>query len=272
MSEVFGSAYAAAYDLLYADKDYGAECDLIEAAFREFGEGGIGRLVDLGCGTGGHAVPLAMRGYEVVGVDRSEAMLARARRKAVTAGVAARTSWIAADLASAAVAPPADGALMMFAVLGYQETPAQAHGALAAACRSVRVGGLLILDAWYGPAVQHLGPGPRWRMVEEGAERVIRLAESDLDTVARTCTVSFRLLRLAGDRLVSETVERHRVRYFFRDELAAMLREAGFELQRLSAFPDVARELDETTWSLLAVARRTSKETTATAAAPPEPS
>src|SRR5207248_11417549 len=68
---VFGPQYAEAYDTLYRDKDYSAECDAIEHVFRLYGIGPVRRVLDLGCGTGGHAVPLAERGYEVVGVDRS---------------------------------------------------------------------------------------------------------------------------------------------------------------------------------------------------------
>ena len=59
MSEMFGAVYADAYDLLYQDKDYDAECDLIESLFKNYGESGIKSVLDLGCGTGNHAVPLA---------------------------------------------------------------------------------------------------------------------------------------------------------------------------------------------------------------------
>ena len=45
------------------------------------------RLLDLGCGTGRHAVPLAGRGLAVTGVDLSPAMLQRARARADDAGV-----------------------------------------------------------------------------------------------------------------------------------------------------------------------------------------
>jgi 2-polyprenyl-3-methyl-5-hydroxy-6-metoxy-1,4-benzoquinol methylase len=37
------------------------------------------RLLDIGCGTGRHAIELASRGYNVVGVDLSESQLAKAR-------------------------------------------------------------------------------------------------------------------------------------------------------------------------------------------------
>ncbi|EKQ53369.1 MAG: methylase involved in ubiquinone/menaquinone biosynthesis [Methanobacterium sp. Maddingley MBC34] len=45
------------------------------------------RILDVGCGTGRHAIELAKRGYSVTGVDLSENMLNKAREKAIDAGV-----------------------------------------------------------------------------------------------------------------------------------------------------------------------------------------
>jgi SAM-dependent methyltransferase len=45
------------------------------------------RLLDVGCGTGRHAVPLALAGLSVTGVDLSAAMLERAAARARDAGV-----------------------------------------------------------------------------------------------------------------------------------------------------------------------------------------
>ena len=49
MTQPFGSDYAESYDELYADKDYEAECDLIERVLRTYGEGKIASILDLGC-------------------------------------------------------------------------------------------------------------------------------------------------------------------------------------------------------------------------------
>src|SRR5688500_356219 len=49
-----------------------------------------GRVLDLRCGTGDNAVFLARRGFDVTGVDFAPAALAKARRKAEAARVAAR--------------------------------------------------------------------------------------------------------------------------------------------------------------------------------------
>lgn len=52
-------------------------------------------ILDMGCGTGRHAVELAKRGYRVTGVDISEGMLEVARKKAETEGASVR--WVQAD-------------------------------------------------------------------------------------------------------------------------------------------------------------------------------
>lgn len=40
------------------------------------------KILDVGCGTGRHAIELTKRGYRVVGIDLSDAQLTRAREKA----------------------------------------------------------------------------------------------------------------------------------------------------------------------------------------------
>ena len=71
MTGVFNEAYASAYDAMYADKSNAAECDAVVSLFRKCGDGKISRLLDLGCGTGRHAIELAGRGFDVTGVDFS---------------------------------------------------------------------------------------------------------------------------------------------------------------------------------------------------------
>jgi len=66
---------------MYADKSNAAECDAVVALFGKCGDGRISRILDLGCGTGRHAIEFARRGFDVTGVDFSEAMLTRARER-----------------------------------------------------------------------------------------------------------------------------------------------------------------------------------------------
>jgi SAM-dependent methyltransferase len=57
-----------------------------------------GPVLELGCGTGRLSIPLARAGVPIVGIDRSEPMLARARRRASRAGLAARLPLIRGDI------------------------------------------------------------------------------------------------------------------------------------------------------------------------------
>jgi ubiquinone/menaquinone biosynthesis C-methylase UbiE len=52
-------------------------------------------ILDVGCGTGRHAIELAKRGYKVTGVDISSGMLAEAKKAAFNADV--NVEWIQSD-------------------------------------------------------------------------------------------------------------------------------------------------------------------------------
>ena len=57
-----------------------------------------GLSLELGCGTGRLALPLLRSGARLVGVDRSEAMLRRAPRKARRAGLEPRARFVRGDI------------------------------------------------------------------------------------------------------------------------------------------------------------------------------
>lgn len=65
-----------------------------------FAKGRTPAVLELGCGTGRLAIPLAQAGFAVTGVDMAAPMLAQARRKARAAGadVAARCTWAKGDM------------------------------------------------------------------------------------------------------------------------------------------------------------------------------
>jgi SAM-dependent methyltransferase len=66
------------------DKRLAREAPFFREIFERFG---VERIVDVGCGSAKHAIMFREWGHEVVGVDPSESMLARARVNAAAAGV-----------------------------------------------------------------------------------------------------------------------------------------------------------------------------------------
>jgi ubiquinone/menaquinone biosynthesis C-methylase UbiE len=65
---------------------------------RSAGQGPAKPILELGCGTGRVALPLAQRGSIVVGIDRSASMLARARVRVRRAGLQSRVKLIRGDI------------------------------------------------------------------------------------------------------------------------------------------------------------------------------
>lgn len=71
---VFG-AYSHYYNLFYKDKDYAGEVRYVRVRIRKY-RPDAKTILNLGCGTGRQDFELNSRGYEIVGVDMSENMLA----------------------------------------------------------------------------------------------------------------------------------------------------------------------------------------------------
>jgi 2-polyprenyl-3-methyl-5-hydroxy-6-metoxy-1,4-benzoquinol methylase len=139
---VFGSDYSLTYDALYYDKDYESECDFLEAIFRKYSKR-VKTILDLGCGTGGHALVLARRGYEVVGVDRSVAMLDIAKEKAKKDNMAIK--FYQDDITTLDLKRTFDAVIAMFAVMGYQISNDNLASACATARRHLKPGGIFFL-------------------------------------------------------------------------------------------------------------------------------
>lgn len=78
------SNYADTYESEIFTQGTLGEVDFIE---NELNHDKKCRILDIGCGTGRHAIELTKRGYSVTGVDLSESMLTKAREKAETAGL-----------------------------------------------------------------------------------------------------------------------------------------------------------------------------------------
>lgn len=88
----FFDAYADRYDAEVFTQNTAAEVQFILDRLRPAAGD---RLLDVGCGTGRHSVPLAAHGIQVTGVDVSPSMLRIAAERAAAAGVA--VEWVNAN-------------------------------------------------------------------------------------------------------------------------------------------------------------------------------
>jgi SAM-dependent methyltransferase len=244
--------YGKYYDMLYKDKDYEGECDFLEVVFRKYGDV-PSSILDAGCGTGGHAVVLAQRGYEVTGIDQSEIMIDIAQEKAAQQGVDA--DFLAMNIIDFKLEKKFDACISMFATINYVTTNEELQTCLGSISRHLKPGALFIFDYWNGPAVLTLKPSIRVKTVESNGMRLIRIATPSLDAVHHLCRVSYDCVVLEGRRLIDEFKEEHVVRFLFPEEVRHYLEENGFDLLGIFPFLDLDGRIDETVWNAVAVAK-----------------
>jgi SAM-dependent methyltransferase len=251
--EVF-RGYAKFYDRLYADKDYVAECRFLERVFAKNGVTHGASVLDLGCGTGGHLIPMARSGYDVTGVDRSREMISIAEAKTLSEGLT--PSLLVADVRDLALGRTFDAVVAMFAVVGYQLSNRDLASMFSVARDHLDVGGLFVFDAWFGPAVLTEKPEVKRKMIPlDDGETLVRVATPTLDVIAQTVRVDYTLEREGAGGSVHEVAESHTVRFLFAQEVAYFLEVAGFEVSGLMPFMREGEVPTSQDWNVTWVAR-----------------
>ncbi len=181
-----------------------------------------GPVLELGVGTGRIAVPVALAGVEVVGVDLSAGMLEVARERAALAGVAL-------DLREGDMRePPVEGrfplVVIPFRSLLHMETDADRRTALRAVARHLAPGGRFVFDVFAPAADDIADTHGRWLEREPGIwER------ADWDEETRTLIL--RVRGADGDAEMS-------LAWLSVAEWRAILEEEGFAVDALYGWFD----------------------------------
>lgn len=100
------------------------------------------RVVDLCCGSGRHALPLAERGYQVVGIDANTKAIAAAREAAGD-----RVHYIHADMRDLHEMPTADAVICLWQSYGYYDADTNV-GIIRQVAAKLDSGGRFLLDVY----------------------------------------------------------------------------------------------------------------------------
>jgi SAM-dependent methyltransferase len=235
---------AGVYDEIVVDPCHGAWASFLHELWSD-DERGVHNVLDVCCGTGLLAVELAALGYEVVGVDGSEAMLARARRR-----LRSEVRLVRSTLPALAVTGEYDAAVCTFDGLNYL-TPADLRSTFAALSRRIRPAGWLVFDVHTDAMMAFTISRPVVRG-EEGEHRFV--ISSVVDTPTRTCDTSIEIVPLDGGGAFSE---HHRQHFHRAADMRSWLVDAGFEV---TAVRDgyTERPADASALSATWIARRAS--------------
>jgi 2-polyprenyl-3-methyl-5-hydroxy-6-metoxy-1,4-benzoquinol methylase len=134
------SNYAKTYDKEPFTQGTIGEVDFIE---QELQNDTSKTILDVGCGTGRHAIELARRGYTVTGIDLSESQLQRAREKAKAASV--NVSFLNKDARDFLLKEPFDAVIMICeGAFSLMETDEMNFRILQSAERALKQDGIFI--------------------------------------------------------------------------------------------------------------------------------
>lgn len=120
-----------------------SELPCFEGLFARYG---VHRVLDVACGTGHHAIALAQRGYDAVGVDLSEPMIEQARKNAIRAQL--DVVFVVAGFGELAekISGKFDAIICLGNSLPHLLSREQLHQALSDMAVMLRQGGVLILQ------------------------------------------------------------------------------------------------------------------------------
>ncbi len=185
------------------------------------------RIIDIGCGHGKHALPLAERGADVIGLDFSAPLLNRAQQLAADLRIQVR--WIRGDMRRLPVRSSCADAAIVMDAFGFFDAEEENEAVLREAARVVKHGGRLALKVVNGGLVLD-----DFREAErEERDGVVAVISNTLafDPPRLTQRIS-----VSGSRGQGNYERRQRL--YRVDELRAAFEQVGFSVVGVFAEPD----------------------------------
>lgn len=218
-AETWDAFFNEFYLRAYADDALGDEAEAQAlAAARLAGCPAGGDILDVPCGFGRHTLALGRADFRAVGADRSEVLLAEARRRA---GGARWPKFVQGDYRKLPFADASfDAAVNLFSSLGYLGDEGDGR-VLAEIRRVLRPGASLVIETLHRDRLVRAFSEQDWGLVGEGR---VRLERRTFDPAAGVAQTTQTLIEPSGER-DSRTWS---VRVYTATELLAMLERAGF--------------------------------------------
>lgn len=179
-------------------------------------------ILDLCCGYGRHAIPLAQQGHSLTGLDLSETLLHIAQMDAQAQGVQVR--WLNSDMRNIPYENEFDAVLNIFTSFGYLATDEEDLQVLRQVHKALKPGGRFLLETVYQPRVLRAHTPYGIIRYDDG---LIVLEERQIDLRRSRNEVHITMLHPDGKRS-----EHHQsMRIYTLSELESMLAMAGLQVE-----------------------------------------
>lgn len=184
-------------------------------------------MLDLACGTGTLALLMAERGWRVIGLDQSAAMLDEAARKLAALDPPPPVTFVQGDMRNVFVQPPVDLITCCYDTLNYLTLEADLAQCFGAAARSLTPGGLFCFDLATDYFLR-----THWQGVEyEEADSFAQLMQSHYDEASGLSTLVLTGFVPQGRGRYRRFREVHVERAYPEAKVRALLEAAGLRLE-----------------------------------------
>ena len=247
--------YSEYYDAIYSTKDYGAEVDVLCGIFSGMGCSSPGRLLDVGCGTGGHSLQFAKLGWQTVGIDIDTESIATARAKADRLGAELTRkpvfhTRLAMDLDDGGF----DAAIAMFNVINYLDTLDTLEAFIAAIAK--RSKGPFVFDCWNGVAAMLDPPRRKETTIPYGNESIHVVSTPTFDRMGQCVDVDNTVTVTAPDGTEKEFNYAYRSTLWTPSTLRLAVERNGFEVVRVSPLMRPHETATEKDWKIMFTCRK----------------
>ncbi|MCP4134331.1 MAG: class I SAM-dependent methyltransferase [bacterium] len=246
--------YARYYNLLYKEKDYSGEVGYIIDLLNQYSKKDVRSMLDVGCGTGNHALLFAEKGYDVFGIDLSQEMISIAESRS---GSLDNLNFACCNADDFNLDRQFDAIVSLFHVISYQATNKALYNTFKNVYNHLGKDGIFIFDFWYGPAVLLDRPETRVKRLENDEIKVTRIAESDIHDTDNIVDVNYEVIiedKASGG--IETVLETHKMRYLFCPELLFMLENIGFEVLGALEWMSMVTPCNSNDWNAVFVVKK----------------
>ena len=224
MTQIFQN-YSDYYDLLYSNKNYASEVSYIKKLIDENCSNSK-QMLELGSGTGNHAVYFSKLNYKIDGIDLSERMVAISNGKKIP-----NAKFYVGDISNFKFNQKYDVCISLFHVISYITDLNVLVKVFKNIYSSLKPGGIFIFDCWNKPAVILDPPVIRKTSFENELLKIKRTAFPKNDFTKSISKIVFEIGIFNKEKKTKfyET-ETHKMRFFSEEEINFISKESKFDV------------------------------------------
>ena len=230
------SLEARFYDKIWGKRDYDADVKFLADFFRKYH---CRSVIDIGCGTGNHALRLSKMGYQVTGVDVSSTMLEIAKAK----DKEAKIKFIQGDMKKLEKVVPKgqrfDAAICLGQVFSHLMTNKDVQALLNRLHKILKQNGLFVFSARNAKKIneEYLNKLRLDHMINEEKLQLLILTYNTRDLQDSNIIVWNPIYLIKQNSKVDLQIREHKLRWFKFSTLKKIITEKGFKIVAIYSGP-----------------------------------